>query len=273
MRTSSFAIRISANVASTCERWSRAYSVRSTATSSSMPASAVAGIASSTPSANEPVACTRVAAKNAPSMYSDPCARLIMSMMPNTSVRPAASRNSISPNCRPFSDCSRIRIQDNQGRRRPSLATISSTRFDMSWSVLSTGSQSTIPVRRTIRRRRSACSCALRDRWVRVEFVAHLHGKELVGGLQVQGWKFETLPQGSLLEHQIERAGNIDATVGRPCADEPYILAALVQLVQLPQGVALPAFTVRLRRLRRSPLAERPLSSRRAWPGNPWRCR
>src|SRR3954469_12492023 len=33
-------------------------------------------------------------------------------MMPNTSVRPAASRNSISPNCRPFSACSRIRIQD-----------------------------------------------------------------------------------------------------------------------------------------------------------------
>src|SRR5688500_13198480 len=35
-----------------------------------------------------------------------------MSMMPNTSVRPAASRNSISPNCRPLSPCSRIRIQD-----------------------------------------------------------------------------------------------------------------------------------------------------------------
>src|SRR6185369_15989052 len=27
-------------------------------------------------------------------------------MMPNTSVRPAASRNSSRPNCRPFSDCS-----------------------------------------------------------------------------------------------------------------------------------------------------------------------
>jgi hypothetical protein len=35
-----------------------------------------------------------------------------MSMMPNTSVRPAASRNSINPNCRPFSDCSTMRIQD-----------------------------------------------------------------------------------------------------------------------------------------------------------------
>src|SRR5258708_15818787 len=33
-----------------------------------------------------------------------------MSMMPNTSVRPAASRNSIRPNCTPFSACSRKRI-------------------------------------------------------------------------------------------------------------------------------------------------------------------
>src|SRR5262249_75742 len=30
-------------------------------------------------------------------------------MMPNTSVRPAASRNSIRPSCRPFSSCSTIR--------------------------------------------------------------------------------------------------------------------------------------------------------------------
>src|SRR6266487_7102630 len=35
-----------------------------------------------------------------------------MSMMPNTRVSHAASRNSISPNCSPFSDCSTIRIQD-----------------------------------------------------------------------------------------------------------------------------------------------------------------
>src|SRR5688572_996808 len=33
-------------------------------------------------------------------------------MMPNTSVSPAARRNSISPNCRLFSDCSRSRIPD-----------------------------------------------------------------------------------------------------------------------------------------------------------------
>src|SRR5258706_4266739 len=33
-----------------------------------------------------------------------------MSMMPNTSVSPAASRNSINPNCRPFRACSTKRI-------------------------------------------------------------------------------------------------------------------------------------------------------------------
>src|SRR6185436_7697630 len=110
MCTTSLRMRISAKVASTWERWSRAYRVRSSVTSSAMPSSAVAGIASSTPSAKEPVACTRLAARKAPSMYSEPCARLIMSMMPNTSVSPAASRNSISPNCRPLSPCSRKRI-------------------------------------------------------------------------------------------------------------------------------------------------------------------
>src|SRR5690606_16911773 len=44
-------------------------------------------------------------------MYSEPCARLTMSMMPNTSVRPAASKNSIRPNCRPFSSCSSMSIE------------------------------------------------------------------------------------------------------------------------------------------------------------------
>src|SRR2546429_2197310 len=109
-------IRIRANVASTWERWSRAYRVRNTETSKTIPSSAVAGIASSTPATNEPVSCTKVEARNAPSMYSDPCARLIMSMMPKTSVSPAASRNSISPNCRPFSDCSRTRIAGIRNR-------------------------------------------------------------------------------------------------------------------------------------------------------------
>src|SRR5882672_2896357 len=74
-----------------------------------MPSAAVAGMASSTPAVNEPVSSTKVEARKAPSMYSEPCARLIMSMMPNTSVRPAASRNSIKPNCRPLRACSRTR--------------------------------------------------------------------------------------------------------------------------------------------------------------------
>src|SRR5258708_1325427 len=53
-------------------------------------------------------------------MYSEPCARLIMSMMPNTSVRPAASRNSIRPSCKPFSTCSTIR--ESGIRTRDSLS-------------------------------------------------------------------------------------------------------------------------------------------------------
>src|SRR5512140_1521441 len=43
-------------------------------------------------------------------MYSEPCARLMVSMMPSTSVSPAASRNSIRPSCRPFSACSAARV-------------------------------------------------------------------------------------------------------------------------------------------------------------------
>src|SRR5947207_14171369 len=44
-----------------------------------------------------------------------------MSMMPNTSVSPAASRNSISPNCTPFSACSRKRIADMKSGSEPEL--------------------------------------------------------------------------------------------------------------------------------------------------------
>jgi hypothetical protein len=34
----------------------------------------------------------------------------MMSMMPNTRVSPAAIRNSISPNCRPFNNCSKSSV-------------------------------------------------------------------------------------------------------------------------------------------------------------------
>src|SRR2546427_10467000 len=49
-------------------------------------------------------------------MYSEPCARLTRFMMPNTSVSPAAMRNSITPNCRPFSSCSKRRAMKNGDR-------------------------------------------------------------------------------------------------------------------------------------------------------------
>src|SRR6185295_9589701 len=48
-------------------------------------------------------------------MYSEPCARFTMFMMPNTSVRPAAIRNSITPYCRPFSSCSKRRGKFTRG--------------------------------------------------------------------------------------------------------------------------------------------------------------
>src|SRR5215212_5839862 len=38
-------------------------------------------------------------------MYCTPCARLMKSITPKTRVSPAATRNSSTPNCRPFSAC------------------------------------------------------------------------------------------------------------------------------------------------------------------------
>src|SRR5919201_3956683 len=46
-------------------------------------------------------------------MYSEPCARLTRFMMPKTSVRPAAIRNSMTPNCSPLRHCSTTRSQLN----------------------------------------------------------------------------------------------------------------------------------------------------------------
>src|SRR5881396_682992 len=54
-------------------------------------------------------------------MYSEPCARLTRFMMPNTSVSPAAMRNSITPNCRPFSSCSKRRARVKKNGDRPRL--------------------------------------------------------------------------------------------------------------------------------------------------------
>ena len=46
-------------------------------------------------------------AQYAPSMYSEPCAKLTMRVTPKISVRPAATRNSAEADDRPFSNCSR----------------------------------------------------------------------------------------------------------------------------------------------------------------------
>src|SRR5579862_3961062 len=54
-------------------------------------------------------------------MYSAPWARLTRFMMPNTSVSPAASRNSITPSCSPFRVCSAMRTKSikKKGRAAP----------------------------------------------------------------------------------------------------------------------------------------------------------
>src|SRR5258708_37194207 len=45
-------------------------------------------------------------------MWSEPCARLTKSIMANTSVNPAASKNSSRPNCNPFRNCSTTSSMD-----------------------------------------------------------------------------------------------------------------------------------------------------------------
>src|ERR1700716_3734144 len=77
--------------------------------STTMPSSIVAGTATIPASTNDPVALNVAAAKYAPIMYSDPCARFTKFMIPNTRVSPAAIRNSRMPSCRPFSACVRKR--------------------------------------------------------------------------------------------------------------------------------------------------------------------
>src|SRR2546422_6311956 len=73
-------------------------------------------------------------------MYSEPCARLTRFMMPNTSVSPAAIRNSITPNCRPFSSCSKRRAMKNGDR--PHLFCYTSLGGENKWGL----SPFTIPI-------------------------------------------------------------------------------------------------------------------------------
>src|SRR5437764_9868911 len=53
-------------------------------------------------------------------MYCTPCARLMKSITPNTSVSPAAIRNSSTPSCRPFRVCTKRSVM--LMRRASSLA-------------------------------------------------------------------------------------------------------------------------------------------------------
>ena len=103
-RTTSLKNRIRPKVASTWSRWSRWYRLASTRRSISSPSSSVPGIATSAAARKEPSKALKpAAAKYAPIMYSDPCARFTTFMMPNTSVSPADSRNSSTPSCSPLS--------------------------------------------------------------------------------------------------------------------------------------------------------------------------
>src|SRR5262245_12215537 len=65
-------------------------------------------------------------------MNSEPCARLMTRMMPNTSVTPTAIRNNIIPNCRPLKSCStrRARVMTARSRRRQWCRSVVSTLRD-----------------------------------------------------------------------------------------------------------------------------------------------
>ncbi len=59
-------------------------------------------------------ACTR---RYAPSMYSEPCAKLTTRVTPKISVSPAATRNSADEPARPFSSCAKKEASDTLGGR------------------------------------------------------------------------------------------------------------------------------------------------------------
>src|SRR4029079_10030456 len=113
-----------------------------------MPTSSVPTSAIATPSRKLPVHAVRVAAKEAPIMYSEPCARLTRSMIPNTSVNPAASMNSSRPHCRPLRHCSMKRVMarrlhicaiENGGSARappPSFTAPASVRRHLAFRVM-----------------------------------------------------------------------------------------------------------------------------------------
>src|SRR6516225_9901850 len=58
------------------------------------------------------VSAKKATARYAPSMYWAPCARLMKSITPNTSVRPAATRNKRTPSCSPLRIWTARRVVD-----------------------------------------------------------------------------------------------------------------------------------------------------------------
>jgi len=68
-----------------------------TSSSTIAPAAAAQARLATRPSQKEPVAAATAAQANAPTMYREPCARLISPMTPKISVSPAAMRNNMTP--------------------------------------------------------------------------------------------------------------------------------------------------------------------------------
>ncbi len=77
--------------------------------STSRPVTAAAAVPSSSAIAKLPVRAPTSAATNAPTMNSDPWARLITFMMPKVSVRPEETISNVKPSWRPLRVCSRKR--------------------------------------------------------------------------------------------------------------------------------------------------------------------
>ena len=92
----------------------------SSSASIAAPMSATASAASRTPPQNPSgPRCsmeTSEYAMNAPSMYSDPCAKLTTRVTPKINVRPAATRNSADAPARPFRSWAKKEAKDTRER-------------------------------------------------------------------------------------------------------------------------------------------------------------
>ena len=78
-----------------------------------------------------------------------------------------------------------------------------------------------------------------------IEFVAYLQGKEFVGGEYKKTLEVKPSEHFSELIPAVNpspNTGNIDSTEKASCTNEQLMLAELVQFVQLPENMPLPAF-------------------------------